>query len=273
MASSIPSRATDFGVDGPDITHLITEDDTPVDNVYSEKQQRVLPQQLNASWEGPPPEDGEVARPFVVMANVGVYATARESPLVPDVLLAVDVRIPEDIHEKKNRCYLLWEYGKAPDVVIEVVSNREGGELTERKRRYRKMRVAYYVVWDPEGHLSDTPLQVFELRGQLYVRSKRAWFESLGIGLTVWEGTFEGVTDRWLRWCDRSGKVIPTGEERARAERERADAERGRADAERERADAERERADAERERADAERERAEKLAARLRALGVDPEG
>jgi len=266
MASSIPSRATDFGVDGPDITHLITEDDTPVDDVYSEKQQRVLPQQLNASWEGPPPEDGEVARPFVVMANVGVYATARESPLVPDVLLAVDVRIPEDIHEKKNRCYLLWEYGKPPDVVIEVVSNLEGGELTERKRRYRKMRVAYYVVWDPEGHLSDTPLQVFELRGQLYVRSKRAWFESLGIGLTVWEGTFEGVTDRWLRWCDRSGKVIPTGEERARAERDRADAER-------DRADAERDRADAERDRADAERDRAEKLAARLRALGVDPEG
>lgn len=237
--------ATDTGVVGPDITHLITEDDTPVDNVYSEKQQRILPQQLDGGWVGPPPEEGEGARPFVVMANVGVYATAHEPPLVPDVLLAVDVRFPEDVHEKKNRCYLLWEYGKAPDVVIEVVSNREGGELTERKRRYRKMRVAYYVVWDPEGHLSDTPLQVFELRGQLYVRSERAWFEPLGIGLTVWEGTFEQVTDRWLRWCDATGKVIPTGAERA-------DAERG---------------------RADAERARAEKLAARLRALGVDPEG
>jgi hypothetical protein len=55
-------------------------------------------------------------------------------------------------------------------------------------------------------------------------------------------------------------------------ERARAEAERERAEAERERAEAERERAEAERERAEAERERAERLAAKLRALGIDPD-
>ena len=29
---------------------------------------------------------------------------------------------------KSHRCYFVWEYGKALDVVIEVVSNRDGGE-------------------------------------------------------------------------------------------------------------------------------------------------
>jgi hypothetical protein len=41
----------------------------------------------------------------------------------------------------------------------------------------------------------------------------------------------------WLRWCDQEGNVIPTGAELAEAERARA-----------------------------------ERLAARLRALGIDPD-
>jgi len=96
------------------------------------------------------------------------------------------------------------------------------------------------------------------------VPTERAWFEAVGLGLTAWEGTYEGRRERWLRWCRADGTVVPTGAERADAERERADAERGRADAERERAESER-------DRADTEREHAERLAARLRALGIDP--
>jgi hypothetical protein len=55
------------------------------------------------------------------------------------------------------------------------------------------------------------------------------------------------------------------------AEQQRADAERQRADGEQQRADGEQQRADAEQQRADAEQQRAERLAAQLRALGVDP--
>jgi Uma2 family endonuclease len=48
--------------------------------------------------------------------------------------------------------------------------------------------------------------------------------------------------------------------------------ERERAEQERERAEQERERAEQERERADQQRERADKLAAKLRAMGIDPD-
>jgi len=228
----------------PDVSSIVTEDDTPVDNLYSEKQQRLLTQALYASWQGPPPEEGGDRRVFLATANVGLFATPKESPLVPDVMVSLDVQAHPDIWEKKHRSYFVWEFGKPPEVVIEVVSNREGDELGLKRRRYATMRVWHYVVWDPEEQLSAKPLQAFELRGRFYEAMPRPFFPDLGLGLTVWQGSFEGVEAAWLRWCDADGKLLATGEERAERERERAERER----------------------------ERADRLAAKLRALGIDPD-
>ncbi len=81
----------------PNIDHIVTEDDTPLDNVFSEKQQRLLTEALYASWSGPGPD-----RPFVAMANVGLFFHLRRPPLVPDMLLSLDVEIPSEIHLKQN---------------------------------------------------------------------------------------------------------------------------------------------------------------------------
>jgi hypothetical protein len=57
----------------------------------------------------------------------------------------------------------------------------------------------------------------------------------VGLSLTLWQGEFEGHTDTWLRWCDASGNLIPTGEERAireAAARQEAEARAARAEAE-----------------------------------------
>ena len=142
----------------PNVDHLVTEDDTPVDNIFSEKQQRLLTETLYASWTGPGPD-----RPFVAMSNVGLFFHVRKPPLVPDALLSLDVELPSEIHLKQNRSYFVWEYGKPPDVVIEVVSNREGGEGTTKLTRYASIGVRYYVIYDPDGMLSAEPLQVFRL--------------------------------------------------------------------------------------------------------------
>jgi len=61
-------------VDEPYIEHLITEDDEPVDNVFSEKQQRLLTGPLYSSWSGP----GE-GRKFLACANVGVFNVPRNN--------------------------------------------------------------------------------------------------------------------------------------------------------------------------------------------------
>src|SRR5689334_10753867 len=107
----------------PDISNLAIEDDTPVDNLISEKQQRLLTEPLYSS--------GSVLgeRLFLVAANVGVFYASSKPPLVPDVFLSLDVEVPQDWTQKKNRTYFVWEFGKPPDVVIEIVSNREGNEL------------------------------------------------------------------------------------------------------------------------------------------------
>jgi Uma2 family endonuclease len=231
----------------PNIDHIVTEDDTPVDNIFSEKQQRLLTEPLYSSWSGPGAE-----RVFMAAANVGVFAAVSQLPLVPDVFLSLDVRVPEDMWAKNHRSYFLWEYGKPPDAVIEIVSNRKGNEAGSKIRDYARIGVTYYAIFDPDEQLQGKILRLYALREGKYAPLKGQWLPEIGLGLTLWRGMFEGTDATWLRWCDHDGNVIATGAERAEQERERAEQER---------------------ERAEQERERAERLAARLRELGVDPEG
>ncbi len=250
-------------IEEPDVTNLVIEDDTPVDGIFTEKQERVLTEPLYSSWAGPPPElllDGvtppapvrnaPAVRPFAVLANVGLFSTPEEPPVVPDVMLSVDVRLNEDLTEKKNRSYFLWRIGKAPDVVIEIVSNREGGELDTKLRRYQRVGVPHYVVFDPLKALGGAELRSFQLTGGKYIAVGRPWFGDLGLTLAVWEGEFEGMSGRWLRWYDLDRRLIPTGLERAEAERLRAEAERL---------------------RAEIAEKRAARLLEKLKAAGIDP--
>jgi hypothetical protein len=234
---SPPMDLSDIPV--PDVSQLVTEDDTPVDNLFSEKQRRLFTEPLYSSWAGP----GE-GRPFLAAANVGVFVTAHDPPMVPDVLVAVDTASKSPLSEKKNRSYFVWKHGKPPDVVIEMVSNAEGEELSKRLRNYERMRVPHYAVFDPFRFLSDVVLRRFELHGGAYVEAKGAYFDSVGLGVVLWEGVFEGETATWLRWHDAQGHLIPTGRERAESAEERAET---------------------------AEK-LAERLAQRLRELGIDPD-
>ncbi|MCX7851486.1 MAG: Uma2 family endonuclease [Caldilineales bacterium] len=241
----------------PDISHLVTEDDTPVDNIFSEKEQRLLTAPLYGAWQP--------GRPFAVFANVALYYAINQPPLVPDVFLSLDVTVWDDLWPKEHRSYFLWEFGKAPDVVIEIVSNRKGGERDEKMRRYEAIRIPYYVVYDPMRLVQEEELVVFEWTVEGYRPRADTMLPKVGLGLQVWEGVFEGTRSRWLRWCDAEGKLIPTADERAQEAERRAEEERRRAKEERRRAE------EAER-RAEEERRRAERLAARLRELGIEPE-
>ena len=253
----------------PNMDHIVTEDDTPVDNIFSEKQQRLLAEPLYSSWRGR--GDGE---PFVALANVGLFYGINTPPVVPDMLLSCGVDVPEDVWRKPNRSYFVWEYARAPHVTIEIVSNQEGGEDTDKFNIYAQAAVSYYVIFDPQRLLSDDVLRGFELLAGVYQRLRTPlWFPHVELGLDLWRGRFENREDTWLRWVSAARAVIPTGAERALEEARRADEEHHRADDEQKRADQEQKRADQERNRADEEHDRAEKLAAQLRKLGIDPEG
>ena len=182
----------------------------------------------------------------------------RTPPVVPDMFLSLDVEIAEDWWRKEHRSYFLWEFGKPPELVVEVVSNREGGEDDDKKRKYARMRVSFYVIFDPLRQVMPDVLTVYQWGGNDYQRQESTKFPTLGLGLTLWEGEFEGKREVWLRWTDLEGILIPTGRERAEQERQRAEEERQRAEEERQRADEEHQRAEEEYQRAEEEHQRAE---------------
>lgn len=255
-----------------DISHLAIEDDTPVDNFQSEEQQRLLVEPLYSAKALP--------APFLAAANVGLFYKLKGEPVVPDALLSLGVQRPDDFSQRRNRSYFVWEFGKLPEVCIEIVSNQEGDELTlsrksqqkgkttVKKNLYARIGVRYYVVFDPlkqlqgEDEMNGALLRVWTIAPTGYTELTSAvgiaavgesvWLEGVGLGLMLWSGQFEEeITRLWLRWCDREGRVIPTGAEGQAIERQRADAES---------------------QRAGEERQRADRLAERLRAMGVDPD-
>jgi Uma2 family endonuclease len=248
-----------------DVSHWVIEDDTPVDNFQSAQQQRLLVNALYSSEAVP--------KPFIAEANVGLFYQVKGDPIVPDVLLSLNVQRAEDWTEKRNRSYFVWELGKVPDVCIEIVSNKEGdevglspkskqkGKILTKKDIYARIGIPYYVVFDPlqqiqgETDLNQSLLRVWMVTGgrQVEITSESGitevgqmvWLEGVELGLTLWFGQFEDEIDRlWLRWCDRTGQVIPTGMEGLQLERQRTEAEKARAD----------------------------RLAEKLRALGINPD-
>lgn len=237
-----------------DVSHLVTEDDTPVDNLFSELQMRMLPHILNTSWKP--------GVPFIALANVGLYFAVNGKPLVPDTLVSIGVERPPEMHRKEHRAYFTWMYGKGPDIVIEIVSNREGGEADRKMRAYAFHGVPFYVIYDPLERIQRPALQCFQLTRSdtevAYRPLAQVMFPGTGLGIVEWEGEFEGGQSRWIRWVDASGKLLPTGGELARAAQ--ANAEAAQANAEAARADAE------------AAEARAEAMAKRLREAGIDPD-
>jgi Uma2 family endonuclease len=210
----------------PDVEALVIEDDQPVESIFAEKQYRLLTEPLYSSWSGP----GE-GRSFLALANVGLFYAAKQPPLAPDVMLSLDVPASADLGNKENLSYFTWIKGKPPEVVIEFVSDRRGGEGGYKKNEYARIGVCYYAIFDPKQKLSNQVLRSYALRERRWEELAHPWFEAVGLGLTLWEGAYEEQQARWLRWCDAQGNLIPTGHERLQQEHERAEQERQRADA------------------------------------------
>lgn len=241
----------------PDLSVFITDDGQPVESLYIEKARRLLTEPLHSSWAGP--GDG---RSFNVMANVGLFYSVKLPPFVPDVMLSVDVPPLRNLHEPENRAYFTWIVGKMPDVVIEIVFDAHGDELSVKKADYARVGIPFYVVYDPDTLLNGDVLQAFVLTGGKYQLVDPDNFGTTGLGLRLWSGSYEGVKETWLRWCDKMGLVIPTGLERSREIK--AEIQRG---------DEEIRRHNFQKRRANDAAERIKQLESRLRSLGHEVDG
>ncbi len=179
--------------------------------------------------------------------------------------------------------YLQWvEENIAPQVVFEILSpGNTGTEMSRKFHFYERHGVEEYYLFDPSS---------LELTGW---RSENGILEEV-VPVHGWTSPRLGIRfelgddelrlyhpngDRFktfveLSQAEQEARLLAAYETtRANEERERADQEQQRADQERQRADQEQQRADQEQQRADQEQQRAERLAAKLRALGVEPNG
>jgi len=188
---------------------------------------------------------------------MGIYYDPNKPAIVPDAFLSLGV--PRIIDSDLRLSYVLWEEQKIPTMVLEVVSQIERGEYTEKKRDYAELGILYYVIYNPLQ--KRTPrLEVHKLEGGDYqlLEGELVWLEEINLGIGREEGTYQGITREWLYWYDQGGKKYLTAEETAVEAKQRA-------------VQAKQEAAQAEQRAAQA-KQRAAKLAEKFRRLGIDPD-
>ncbi len=152
----------------------------------------------------------------------------------------------------ERKSWVIWEQGKGPDVVIELLSpSTAQDDKTSKKQLYEQIiRVPEYFWFDP---FEPEDWAGFRLRGDRYEPIEidaegRLPSEILGLYLVKWKGRFRDIETTWIRWATSSGELVPTE------------------------AELERQRAEQERQRAEQAEQRAERLAQKLRELGMDPD-
>ena len=152
-------------------------------------------------------------KPFEALTDVGLFYTpSNDNVIVPDFLLSLGVEPRQVSEAKEDRSYFVWLYGKPPNLVVEIVSNKSGGELDSKKATYEKIGVAFYAVHDPFQKLGKRELRLFKLEGGKYVElADPTKMPELALGFTLWEGRFLDVEARWLRFVDKNGELLLTG--------------------------------------------------------------
>jgi Uma2 family endonuclease len=226
----------------PTADELPNSDDTPVDNELQELIPSLLKSILLMLWED--------RRDWFFGIDMGIYYHPEQPPIVPDGFLSLNVERFYD--EELRLSYLLWEEQVPPSLVLEVVSTKPGGEYTTKLDKYAELGVLYYVIYNPKRRRK-AKLEIYKLVSGKYELQERnpLWMPEIGLGIGNERANYGGLTRDWLYWYDENDRRYPTPTERVQRERQRAD-EADRA--------------------SEQERQRADRLAAQLRALGIEPD-
>jgi Uma2 family endonuclease len=242
--------------------------DDPVDNLTQPLLAAALTEMLDLA--------GRLQPGTLVGTNFGICATidGRLAIKAPDWFF-IPSALPTNPPNKTRRSYTPHLEGEPPSIVMEFLSDTDGGEYSIKTKPpvgkwfyYEQiLKVPVYVIFEPELGW----LEVYHLTSsggyQLQTPNEfqRYWIAAIGLYLGVWQGSHTNRTGYWLRWWDETGGLLLWGEERIQQEREHVEQER-------QRAEQERQRAEQECQRAEQERQRREQLEAFLRSQGLDPD-
>jgi hypothetical protein len=254
--------------------------DEPVDNNL----QPLLAAALRESLE----LAGLILESMLIASNFGLCATVKTQTVVkaPDWVYIPSVKpIPSGTI---RRSYTPHIEGEIPTIVLEFISETEGGEYSINPHYpYGKwyfyeqiLQVPVYGIFQPKtGELDVYCLVAGKYEQQLPDENNRYWIKELNLFIGIWQGTKAEFTTNWLRWWDKSGNLLLWGSELVEQERQRAEQERQRAEQEKQRAEQERQRTEQERQRAEQaeleleqEQIARQRLVQKLKELGVNPE-
>jgi Uma2 family endonuclease len=140
-----------------------------------------------------------------------------------------------DVPKGERLSWVVWEEGKAPDIIIELLSESTAkADKDEKKLVYQnKLRVPEYFWFDP---FDPSDWAGFSWQNQTYQpinpnAQGQLVSQVLGLALVKWQGDYKGVKNiTWLRWATLDGQLLPNSEEIAEQEKLRAEQEKLRAD-------------------------------------------
>ena len=189
--------------------------DEPVDNNL----QPLLAAALRESLE----LAGIILESMLIASNFGLCATVKTQTVVkaPDWVYIPSVK-PIASGEIR-RSYTPHLQGEIPAIVLEFISETEGGEYSINPHYpYGKwyfyeqiLQVPVYGIFQPKtGELEIYRLNQGRYEQQKTNENNRYWIAEINLFLGVWQGTKAEFTTNWLRWWDKSGNLLLWGSER-----------------------------------------------------------
>jgi len=224
----------------------------PVDNINQPALAAALTESLQLA--------GKLPETALTSTNYGICAVINGKIVVkaPDWAYIPQINVARS---QVVRSYTPRLQGEIPALVLEFLSDTDGGEYSVKETYppgkffyYEQiLQVQNYGIFDLETGI----LELYRLGESRRYRLESAneqgrfWIPEMELFLGVWQGNRENRQGNWLRWWDEEGNLLWWGTEQIEQERQRAEQER---------------------QRAEKERQRAERLAAQLRAAGIEPE-
>lgn len=188
---------------------------------------------------------GRLPNTALITTNYGICATVNSKMVIkaPDWGYVANIRVSR---EEVKRSYTPQLQGDIPVIVIEFLSDAESGEYSVKPTYppgkwlfYEQvLKVPNYAIFEPDtGTLEVYRLEDGKYQLQQPDNNNRYSIANMNLFLGTWQGERENRTGYWLRWWDEQGNLLLWGLEKAEQERQRA-----------------------------------ERLAAQLRAAGIEPE-
>ncbi len=225
MAIAIAPAVVPDVVTPPTQHELPSDDGIPMETARHRQQMNLLIETMEI-WLAPRPVGYVGGNMFLYFS---MHQVRNQDFRGPDFFLVLDAPRTE------RKSWVVWEEGRGPDVVIELLSETTAAaDKGIKKQVYQnQLKVLEYYWYDP---FDAEDWAGFTLQNGVYVplapnAQQHLVSPLLNLELVRWHGVFQQVEATWLRWATLDGSLLPTQAEMTEATRQQAEAATQRAEA------------------------------------------